>query len=497
MTNLDPAAAASRDELIACLNQLYIRADRPPLRDLQRQTELKRYRLARSAVSEMLRGMKFPKKAFLLTFVEACGVDIETDQRWEQAWDRLADQLQDRQDHADAAEIEELRQQVKDLQARLAAAEHQAVDAKGHGADTADDPNRVTRLLDRSLRAAYTIVDSGEQALTLAEVARAMSTVDLDQAAELANDAEHIARSITTSGGKVLALAGVAEMISTFDPRTAERLVDDAERLAGSVTDWRLKDQLLANIVKALAASDPGRAKQIATKSITDWATKALALAEAAKRASALHRQTAERLADNAASTAKSVTTREGLQARTLTDVAAVLAAFDPDMATRLMPDASSVTDPDVHAYVAEAAAKRAALADPGKAAELAKSTTDPVVRALMLAEVAKAHRDSRVAVDAAHAARSISRFRHARVVRNIAVGLAPLIPSQAEDLARLIVDDRCQAQVLAEVAKAVSSRDPVQAERLADNAERLARSITDRNTRARALFEVATALAS
>jgi CRP-like cAMP-binding protein len=38
----------------------------------------------------MLIARKFPGKAFLLTFVEACGIDIENDLRWAQAWDRLA-----------------------------------------------------------------------------------------------------------------------------------------------------------------------------------------------------------------------------------------------------------------------------------------------------------------------------------------------------------------------------------------------------------------------
>ena len=38
----------------------------------------------------MLLGQKFPGKAFMLTFVDACGIDLENDRRWEQAWDRLA-----------------------------------------------------------------------------------------------------------------------------------------------------------------------------------------------------------------------------------------------------------------------------------------------------------------------------------------------------------------------------------------------------------------------
>jgi len=47
--------------------------------------------LRRTTLSEVLQGRLFPRKAILLTFVEACGVDLETDRQWEQAWDRLAE----------------------------------------------------------------------------------------------------------------------------------------------------------------------------------------------------------------------------------------------------------------------------------------------------------------------------------------------------------------------------------------------------------------------
>jgi hypothetical protein len=50
---------------------------------------MERVRLGRSTIADVLAGRKFPGKAFLLTFVEACGVNIESDHRWEQAWDRL------------------------------------------------------------------------------------------------------------------------------------------------------------------------------------------------------------------------------------------------------------------------------------------------------------------------------------------------------------------------------------------------------------------------
>jgi CspA family cold shock protein len=89
---------------------------------------LKRVRLTRSTVSDVLLGRKFPGKAFLLTFVDACGVDLERDRRWEQAWDRLAPQYLDQ---AAEAEADQLRRQLAEATAAHAAAlEHVRADAQ-------------------------------------------------------------------------------------------------------------------------------------------------------------------------------------------------------------------------------------------------------------------------------------------------------------------------------------------------------------------------------
>jgi hypothetical protein len=101
MNDPDPAAAENLHDLAACLRYIHLVADRPTYRKLEKETvhdksflpvtpRLERVRLTRSTLSDMLSARKFPSKAFLLTFVEACGVDIENDLRWAQAWDRLA-----------------------------------------------------------------------------------------------------------------------------------------------------------------------------------------------------------------------------------------------------------------------------------------------------------------------------------------------------------------------------------------------------------------------
>ena len=135
MDEHDPETAASLEDLAACLRHVHLRADRPTYRALELQTaldggflpgtrpRLRKVRLTRTTVSDVLAGRKFPGKAFLLTFVDACGIDIETDRRWEQAWDRLAAQYQQ---VSAAGEAEKLRQENEELRRQLTEARDRA-----------------------------------------------------------------------------------------------------------------------------------------------------------------------------------------------------------------------------------------------------------------------------------------------------------------------------------------------------------------------------------
>ena len=139
MDKHDPETAASLEDLAACLRYVHLRADRPTYRTLEQQTatdggvlpgtrpSLKKVRLTRTIVSDVLAGRKFPGKAFLLTFVDACGIDLENDRRWEQAWDRLA--IQYPQVSA-AGGAEKLRQENEELRRQLTAAKRQAEKAE-------------------------------------------------------------------------------------------------------------------------------------------------------------------------------------------------------------------------------------------------------------------------------------------------------------------------------------------------------------------------------
>lgn len=141
MNDPDPTQAASLEDLADCLRQLHLRAARPSLRELEARTNhthgllpgtsLGRVSLRRTALSDVLRGYKFPRKAFLLTFVEALGVDLEADSRWEQAWDRLAGRLAD-------AEVDQLRRQLAEARAQADRADREAEQLRQHLAAAED-----------------------------------------------------------------------------------------------------------------------------------------------------------------------------------------------------------------------------------------------------------------------------------------------------------------------------------------------------------------------
>jgi hypothetical protein len=104
MDQPDPTQVASLDDLAWCLRHLRTLADTPTYRELERRTihaagmlpgmDLRRVPLKRATIADVLAGQAFPRKAFLLTFAEACGVDLRADHRWEQAWNRLAARYQ-------------------------------------------------------------------------------------------------------------------------------------------------------------------------------------------------------------------------------------------------------------------------------------------------------------------------------------------------------------------------------------------------------------------
>jgi hypothetical protein len=223
MNDPDPAQAASLEELAKCLRQLHIRAGKPALRELQDRTKhvngllpgtpLKRVMLGRTTSNDVLRGVKFPKKAFLLTMVEALNINLEADRRWEEAWDRLAVQELDQAAEAEAGQLRQQLDRAEGLLRRRAAAETQAQEQlsqaiTAHAAELdrlrAEAADRLEKIqaekeaalrqaeaeIAKAARAAGARIAAAEQQAAAAEARVRTAEADRDRALSQATDLE-------------------------------------------------------------------------------------------------------------------------------------------------------------------------------------------------------------------------------------------------------------------------------------------------------------------
>ena len=83
-------AVSTRDELVARLRDVYVRADKPSLRSLEARTRHGAIPLSKTAVAEMLNGVRFPRKAVMVGFLQACGVRDDSIESWQHVWERVA-----------------------------------------------------------------------------------------------------------------------------------------------------------------------------------------------------------------------------------------------------------------------------------------------------------------------------------------------------------------------------------------------------------------------
>lgn len=93
--DLDAASVQTRSQLAELLRTVHVRADRPSLRVLEARTRRYPAPLSKTAVSEMLKGVRFPRKAAMISFLRACGVSEEMIEPWRRGWERLAVATQD------------------------------------------------------------------------------------------------------------------------------------------------------------------------------------------------------------------------------------------------------------------------------------------------------------------------------------------------------------------------------------------------------------------
>jgi hypothetical protein len=89
-SDLGLSAVSSHSELAALLQQVYIRADRPSLRTLEARTRHGVTPLSKTAAAEMLNGMRLPRKAVMVAFLQACGVPDDGIESWQRTWERVA-----------------------------------------------------------------------------------------------------------------------------------------------------------------------------------------------------------------------------------------------------------------------------------------------------------------------------------------------------------------------------------------------------------------------
>jgi hypothetical protein len=347
--------------------------------------------------------------------------------------------------------------------------------------ETKKDPGplaRAARVLADAEHTAQSITDEPSKAKALAGIARVLAATDPNNASRVLADAERIAQSIVGKPQKAQALADVAAALTASDPDRASRLLADAERIAQSIVGKPQKAQALADVAAALTASDPDRASRL--------------LADAKRIAQSIVAipQKFGRLADR---TPKRADTLAYL-ARVLADVAATLAATDPDHAERI---ARSITDERSEATALADVARALAGTDPPRAERIARSITDERPKAKALADVAAAL----ATTDPDHAARLIAEAE--RIARSIGDKFPQTEAFSREET----------AGALADVAKVMAAIDPHRAAQLITDAERIARSITAHShgitgysytygitsefEKARALADVARALAA
>jgi transcriptional regulator with XRE-family HTH domain len=88
--DLDLNAVSTRDDLVALLRIVHIRSDKPSLRTLEARTRHSTTPLSKTAVAEMLKGVRFPRKSLMVSFLHACGVEDDGMELWQRAWERVA-----------------------------------------------------------------------------------------------------------------------------------------------------------------------------------------------------------------------------------------------------------------------------------------------------------------------------------------------------------------------------------------------------------------------
>jgi phage gpG-like protein len=556
MDNPDPAQVASLEDLAECLRQLHVRADKPSMRALEDRTkhangflpgtQLKRVRIGRTTLNEVLRGIKLPKKAFLLTLVEVLNVDLEADRRWEQAWDRLAvqhldpaaeieaeqlrRQLTEAKAQADRAdkETEQLRQQlaaVEDLvrqQATTGAAAEtraqgrhlQAITARAFPVslsfEEAIDGLTVT-IPEIAVKIPPAITDKQEFFYAFAEVRPhpvfgrdgenltvtvPVTRRELEQGAEIKVPAFRRAPLTLkippgTPVGRKFRIPGLGVrgpsnetgyLIITF--HEVEDKVD-AGRMRAKLCTKARGDAVTVNPVEGSLPRPGHESEGLTKRELSSIPPKrGHAMDQARTRARDLATGRVIRLIGNAGRIAQSIPDNSQ-KACALAAAAEAVAAVDPGRARQLIADAERIAQ-----SIPDNSQKACALA----AVAATMAATDPSEARFM-------GRAGPLLADAERIAQSITdAYLKVQTLSFIAKAIGPIraypLIADADRIAQSITDNNQKACALAKVAEAVPAPDPDpgHTRQLIADAERIAQSITDESQKACALAKVAKA---
>ena len=304
--------------------------------------------------------------------------------------------------------------------------------------------------LDRALdRAALVPADQRED--TLAEILAAYASCEPDAAQALAE------ARLADPAARAAAFAGIALAVVARDRERARVLTERAVADANRVTDGERRASVLLSVVSAAAVADPALAEALAGR------------AEHPRYVSDLRLSPAESWRQSA-----------------LAAVADGIAAADPARAEAL---AARLTDPQARAQALTALATALNAVNPdrarslaGEVAGLADTMTHAGMKALLLAQIARAGTDqadafARRAADAVADANG-PYGNEAQAVT--AAALAGSHPDLAEELAQRIneagyLGAQLKARTLAEIAQTVAGKDRDRASALVEQAVALA----------------------
>lgn len=275
MNDLDPAQADSFEDLATCLRQIHIRAGKPSYRLLEQQTtreeggqlpgsRFKRVRLGRGNITDVLAGRKFPSKAFLLTFVDACEVELETDRRWEQAWDRLALGQVTRAEERLNAEAIQLRQQLAEAEERIRELSEEKTAAETQARDAEAQADQAAMEIAQLRQQVVAAEESGER-LKAAEVRANRADWEVGQLRgrleEIVAEAEELRQQLTETEARLreeLAAAreetyGLRRQLEDAEKRTRQPVAEAEERARHAAAEAGHLRQLLTEAEKRIA----------------------------------------------------------------------------------------------------------------------------------------------------------------------------------------------------------------------------------------------------